>query len=600
VLVFLPGAAEIERTAEALDAGPEVDVHTLYGALPAGAQDAALVPRPAGPAQGGDRHRHRRDQPDGRGCADRRGLGPRPQAAVRRHHRPDPAGDGPRLAGLGRPARRPAGRLGPGSRRCGCGPRSSTRPGRPYSEPEIRQADLAGLALELAVWGTDAAGLPFLDPPPRRAWTRPGDCSCRWARSTPTVLPTAAGRAMVALPLHPRLARMVLVGRGPGPARGSGACWRPCWRTGTSCGAARTSDRATSACAWRCWTIRRPATRWPTAGRCTGPGPAPATWPAASGPRRHGRRPDRGGVAAGPRLPRPHRPGPGRTGAVRPAGRDRGVGGRRPTPWPARPLLAVAEVDGRRTGRPHPPRRPAGPGPARSGGGRRDHRARPAALGRRARTTWWPGSSAPWAGCAWARSTGAPRRPAGHHRAGRPRPLDVAHRPPLDRAARSLQARVGFLHAVVGEPWPDLSDAALRRSLDHGWPPLLASATGRSDLDRLDLARVLRGSCRTRWPATSTASRPRRWTCRAGAGPGSTTPRATPATRRCWPSGSRTCSAPPPPQRWRAAGSRSSSTCSPRRPPGPGHQRPRRVLVRLVARRPQGDGRPLPQAPLAG
>jgi ATP-dependent helicase HrpB len=46
---------------------------------------------------------------------------------------------------------------------------------------------------------------------------------------------------------------------------------------------------------------------------------------------------------------------------------------------------------------------------------------------------------------------------------------------------------------VVGEPWPDLSDAALRRSLDRWLAPLLASATGRSDLDRLDLARVLRG-----------------------------------------------------------------------------------------------------------
>ena len=39
---------------------------------------------------------------------------------------------------------------------------------------------------------------------------------------------------------------------------------------------------------------------------------------------------------------------------------------------------------------------------------------------------------------------------------------------------------------------PDLSDAALRRTLDVWLAPLLASATGRADLDRLDLTRILR------------------------------------------------------------------------------------------------------------
>jgi ATP-dependent helicase HrpB len=63
---------------------------------------------------------------------------------------------------------------------------------------------------------------------------------------------------------------------------------------------------------------------------------------------------------------------------------------------------------------------------------------------------------------------------------------------PWTPAARSVQARVGFLHAVVGEPWPDLSDTALRRGLADWLEPLLAGATGRADLDRLDLARTLR------------------------------------------------------------------------------------------------------------
>ncbi len=64
---------------------------------------------------------------------------------------------------------------------------------------------------------------------------------------------------------------------------------------------------------------------------------------------------------------------------------------------------------------------------------------------------------------------------------------------PWTPAARSLQARTGFLHAVVGEPWPDLSDSALRRGLADWLVPLLAGATGRAAIDRLDLARTLRG-----------------------------------------------------------------------------------------------------------
>jgi len=64
---------------------------------------------------------------------------------------------------------------------------------------------------------------------------------------------------------------------------------------------------------------------------------------------------------------------------------------------------------------------------------------------------------------------------------------------PWTDKARALQARVGFLRAVLGEPWPDLSDAALRRTLDDWLAPHLARATGRADLDRLDLTRLLRG-----------------------------------------------------------------------------------------------------------
>jgi ATP-dependent helicase HrpB len=34
-------------------------------------------------------------------------------------------------------------------------------------------------------------------------------------------------------------------------------------------------------------------------------------------------------------------------------------------------------------------------------------------------------------------------------------------------AARDLRARLGFLHAVLGDPWPDVEDAALLERLDE-------------------------------------------------------------------------------------------------------------------------------------
>jgi len=83
-----------------------------------------------------------------------------------------------------------------------------------FAPPEIAVADLAGLALELALWGSDGADLAFLTPPPAPALAE--------ARALLTGLGaldaqgriTAHGRALAALPLHPRLGHM-LVTAGP-------------------------------------------------------------------------------------------------------------------------------------------------------------------------------------------------------------------------------------------------------------------------------------------------------------------------------------------------------------------------------------------------
>lgn len=86
-----------------------------------------------------------------------------------------------------------------------------------FAPPEIAVADLSGLALELAQWGASEADLAFLTPPPAPALAE--------ARALLTDLGalksgriTEHGRALAALPLHPRLGHM-LVRAGKGAAR---------------------------------------------------------------------------------------------------------------------------------------------------------------------------------------------------------------------------------------------------------------------------------------------------------------------------------------------------------------------------------------------
>jgi ATP-dependent helicase HrpB len=65
-------------------------------------------------------------------------------------------------------------------------------------------------------------------------------------------------------------------------------------------------------------------------------------------------------------------------------------------------------------------------------------------------------------------------------------------------AATSLRERVEFLHHTLGEPWPDWSTQALVASVDDWLAPYLPGASGRADLERLDLAMVLRSQLP--WP----------------------------------------------------------------------------------------------------
>jgi ATP-dependent helicase HrpB len=84
----------------------------------------------------------------------------------------------------------------------------------PFPEPEIAAADLAGLALELALWGSDGADLAFLTSPPAPALAEARALLHGLGALDPQGRITAHGRALGALPLHPRLGHM-LVTAGP-------------------------------------------------------------------------------------------------------------------------------------------------------------------------------------------------------------------------------------------------------------------------------------------------------------------------------------------------------------------------------------------------
>ena len=62
---------------------------------------------------------------------------------------------------------------------------------------------------------------------------------------------------------------------------------------------------------------------------------------------------------------------------------------------------------------------------------------------------------------------------------------------PWNNNARALQARMQFMHEHVDESWPDVSDAGLLETLDDWLRPYLAGMSRLSHLDKLDLQAML-------------------------------------------------------------------------------------------------------------
>jgi ATP-dependent helicase HrpB len=84
----------------------------------------------------------------------------------------------------------------------------------PRSIPEIMEADLTPLALELATWGvTDAAELEWLDVPPATAIVAARQLLQQLGALNDKGMITEHGKKMADLAIHPRLAHMVLKGK---------------------------------------------------------------------------------------------------------------------------------------------------------------------------------------------------------------------------------------------------------------------------------------------------------------------------------------------------------------------------------------------------
>jgi ATP-dependent helicase HrpB len=89
-----------------------------------------------------------------------------------------------------------------------------------HPPPEIASADLAPLALELAVWGAESPeGLAFLTPPPAPAFAEARALLADLGALGPDGRISDHGKALAGLPVHPRLGHMLLAA---GP-QGAGA-----------------------------------------------------------------------------------------------------------------------------------------------------------------------------------------------------------------------------------------------------------------------------------------------------------------------------------------------------------------------------------------
>lgn len=490
ILAFLPGAAEIRRTETLLleqVRDPAVDIVALFGALDAAEQDRAVLPAPAG----------RRKVVLATSIAETsltiEGVRVVVDSGLARVPRFEPDVGLTRLetVRVSRAAadqrRGRAGRTEPGvCYRLWSEGETASLPA--FATPEILSADLTGLVLDLARVGVrEPAALPFLDPPPAPAVTEAKALLRLLGALDAEEAVTSLGRLMARLPLPPRLAHMVAIGAERGAGRlgaeiaallverglGGDSVDLPARLDGFRRDRSRRAEDS-----------RRLAARWAEmAGREAATGehgdgapPSPAALLALAFPDR---------VAKA----REGRPGETQVRFLMANGRGAVLEGT--SPLARAPFLAVAEASGRAEGAritlaaalPAEEMEALFADDITSG---LEIAFDPAAMAVRAREV---------------------RRLRALVLAARPQPVpadaetaralargiadaDIG-RLPFSAASRQWRERVMFLRAAEGEPWPDLSDAALAASAEAWLAPFLTGRTSLADITGADVGNAL-------------------------------------------------------------------------------------------------------------
>ncbi|OPA79484.1 ATP-dependent helicase HrpB, partial [Paenibacillus selenitireducens] len=212
-LVFLPGAGEIRRTAALLDerlkgTGMQVRIAPLYGSLSQEEQDAAIAPSTTG----------ERKVVLATSIAETsltvEGVRIVIDSGWMRVPRFSPRTGMMRLETIrvsrasADQRRGRAGRVAPGV----CYRLWTAEEDRHLAArtaPEMLEADLASLVLELAAWGAEPDALRWLDAPPAPAVAQARELLRQLGALDARGAVTAHGRSLAALPLHPRLAHML-------------------------------------------------------------------------------------------------------------------------------------------------------------------------------------------------------------------------------------------------------------------------------------------------------------------------------------------------------------------------------------------------------
>ncbi len=217
ILVFLPGAGEIRACAESLSPaverrGVSVNLYPLYGDLPFEEQERAIRPSPLATRS--------RKIVLATNIAETsltiEGVQVVIDSGLTRRLQYDPSTGMNRLTTVSvskasaeqRKGR--AGRLGPGV----CYRLYSHHAFQsmiPFSPPDMVVADLSSLVLELASWGVkNSSELSWLDTPAEASWNSARELLSNLGALDKGGSITKLGREMVRLPLHPRLAGLLL------------------------------------------------------------------------------------------------------------------------------------------------------------------------------------------------------------------------------------------------------------------------------------------------------------------------------------------------------------------------------------------------------